>query len=897
MRRVFPVVFAAASMLLYGTARAGINLVPGTQYIVTQSPKYIAVADFDQDQHEDVVVTNQVTNRVTVLYGGDGFTFRTVINIDTGRVLRGVAAGDLNSDGCPDIATSDYLDARVFYTFGDKTSGGKCAGTFGQTQSQKVGARPVDVAIGDFLKRNSAGPDLMTVNQLINKVTVLENLGGNRGFNSVGQFDVGRVPKRGIALDLNGDGFDDIVTVNTRTSPADDVSILLNNGTGSFSQPPDNFVVGAGARDVTSADFNNDGTPDLAVLNAGQTAIKNEYSVTILLNRPTTRDGKTVGSGFFDTLTPIRISCPLTLAGIPISCFPHSIAAADFDIDTFADFVVSFYTLPGDGSSVQTSGLLQAYAGSGDGNFTYATDATIGYNPQGIATGDFNGDGVDDIAVALQGSRSVQIVQALRPPLLDNGGDCNVGRQCKSNFCVDGTCCGSATCPSGQRCDIPSSPGICMNPVPNGEACTDLHQCQSGNCVDGFCCGSRVCPAGQFCNTGQCGPPAGNGNHCNADEQCSSTFCVDGFCCADSRCPAGQSCSVPGFEGVCMTKLPNGDACTTPTQCQSGLCIDEFCCERDCAAGESCAIVPGLCRPQPSTPRPTATPTRTPTPAPNGSACQTSSNCTSGNCVDGACCEVPSCPANQSCSIPGSAGVCHDRLDNGRQCTNNSNCTTNYCRPPGICDFPPTMTPTPTNTPIPPGDPCNPNVGGQCSAEHVCNTEERVCCTDMVCPPDFTCRSATNPGTCVKRGPTPTPRMDLGGRCTTPANCADGLFCVDFTCCSDESCPEGERCDIANRAGICSPPLPAGQDCNKNSDCEAGLLCLGNPPRCSLEFTPTPTFVATSVPTQTPIIDLTVNRSGGSCAIDETGSYQNGALALFLLPMALFFRRRAEQRD
>src|ERR1700751_3596705 len=58
-----------------------------------------------------------------------------------------------------------------------------------------------------------------------------------------------------ISADFNEDGKADLASVNGN---ANNVSVLLGNGNGSFSAPV-NFAVGSSPRQICSADFNNDG--------------------------------------------------------------------------------------------------------------------------------------------------------------------------------------------------------------------------------------------------------------------------------------------------------------------------------------------------------------------------------------------------------------------------------------------------------------------------------------------------------------------------------------------------------------------------------------------------------------------------------------------------------------
>ena len=65
--------------------------------------------------------------------------------------------------------------------------------------------------------------------------------------------------------DFNGDGKQDLAITNTA---ANNVSILLGDGTGNFSAPV-NFKVGDYPGFVAVGDFNGDGMQDLAVANGG----------------------------------------------------------------------------------------------------------------------------------------------------------------------------------------------------------------------------------------------------------------------------------------------------------------------------------------------------------------------------------------------------------------------------------------------------------------------------------------------------------------------------------------------------------------------------------------------------------------------------------------------------
>ncbi len=598
-----------------GRADAQISLLPGPQRIISSAPKFIAAADFNHDRVADVAVVDSSGNTVTVLLGAtDSSAFGSMTTFNIGRTLRGLRTGDFNNDGIPDLAVADLIDDKVFVATGVGN------GAFDVRAPDTVGLNPFDIAVGNLDRQN--GDDLLICSPGTHSLGVYLNQGFDRGF-ALGQVLAGGSPTRCAAADLNGDGLDDIITLNTGAGALDYISVLLNNGDGAFVSPAMSFEVGAGAADLAIADFNDDGVPDIAVLNAGRATEGTSFTVSILINQTSAAAGKRSGTGAFIAVTPVTLNCPTAINGLPISCRPNFLTAGDLDSDALVDLAITVFTRPRDTiSSIQTSGLVVAFNGHGDGTFDFSTQVTVGYNPQGIVAGDFNGDGTTDLAIAEPASLSVRILTASTPP--PHNGTCHVDRQCVSGHCADGVCCATA-CPAGQFCDIPGMEGICAEPASIPHACTDGHQCSTGFCVGGFCCTNPTCGTGLFCNTPEavCRPPATNGTPCNShnaaggDDQCASGHCTDGVCCQRDACLPDETCNLPGSEGTCVSLPPQGSACAADGQCATRFCTEGICCGvRACPAGQSCAIpgFEGFCAPLPATtPAPTAAPTASPT--------------------------------------------------------------------------------------------------------------------------------------------------------------------------------------------------------------------------------------------------------------------------------------------
>jgi len=175
--------------------------------------------------------------------------------------------------------------------------------------------------------------------------------------------------------DFNGDGRQDLATAN---SGSDSVSILLGNGSGRFGAssdfPAKSPSTAKALISIVTADFNQDGNPDLATINRTSPA-----TLSILIGD---------GNGRFDQVKVLQI-------GNAVGTTNASIAIGDFNRDGKPDFVVS--------NKVGNEPFgFSIYLGDGAVNFANPTFFPVGQlSPQSIAfsVADFNGDGLQDIAI------------------------------------------------------------------------------------------------------------------------------------------------------------------------------------------------------------------------------------------------------------------------------------------------------------------------------------------------------------------------------------------------------------------------------------------------------------------------------------------------------------------
>jgi hypothetical protein len=189
---------------------------------------------------------------------------------------------------------------------------------------------------------------------------------------------VGRGPGSVAAMDVNGDGRQDLVVANYGSG---DVSVLLGDGKGGLRPASGSpFAAGPRPNDIAAGDFSGDGKPDLAFPN------HDTKLVTVLLG-----DGR----GAF-ALAP---GSPVTVDSNP---HPHGLAAADFDADGRLDLVVESWHVD----------RVELLFGDGHGRFASpGPQFATGRMPyQRVRAADLNGDGRADVVTTNTGGSSLTVL-------------------------------------------------------------------------------------------------------------------------------------------------------------------------------------------------------------------------------------------------------------------------------------------------------------------------------------------------------------------------------------------------------------------------------------------------------------------------------------------------------
>jgi hypothetical protein len=227
-----------------------------------------------------------------------------------------------------------------------------------------VGPRVLDtpwpataIAIADF--DDDGNRDLAAACPAGGVVLLLGKGGG--GFEPARRVDAGSAPRGLVAADFDRDGTTDLATLDDTG-----VRVLLSNGDGTF-EPARHLAVGIDPGAIVAGDFDGDGKPDLAVANRGS------GDVSVLRGH---------GDGSF---APARAYRAVPGASL--------LAAADVDGDGRIDLVAA-----------GPRGGRVTLAGKGDGTFLPGpvVGPVDGAITTALAAADLDGDGKADLVIATQ---------------------------------------------------------------------------------------------------------------------------------------------------------------------------------------------------------------------------------------------------------------------------------------------------------------------------------------------------------------------------------------------------------------------------------------------------------------------------------------------------------------
>jgi hypothetical protein len=304
------------------------TLLPHVDY-PTSNGYFLATADFDNDGNLDAVTVSQLAeDPVDIFLGNADGTFqqaRTLQN-NCGIDPWGLAAGDFDGDGNPDLAIGHFGPGKLAIILGN----GDGSFRFGSCADENVNEIvAVDInhdgnldLLGSFFKHEGGPYGIATL------------LGaGNANFGPPLQFDKPALLHSLKVVDLNGDGKLDLVAMGSSS-----VLTFLGRGDGTFRQP-----LTISSQDSVGAfgfgSFDADNVPDILIETFRNPGL---FRVTFFTGKG---DG-TFGKG----------------GSFSIPAYAATLAGSDMDGDGKIDLVG---TLP---SAFQPSQVF-VFHGNGDGTF------------------------------------------------------------------------------------------------------------------------------------------------------------------------------------------------------------------------------------------------------------------------------------------------------------------------------------------------------------------------------------------------------------------------------------------------------------------------------------------------------------------------------------------------
>jgi hypothetical protein len=250
----------------------GHNSFSGSSFDLPNQPTMLAAGDFNNDGYADLALA--IGNEVDIYLNKKDGTFTGPTIYTVGATPTFILVSDVNHDGNRDLIVTNYDSGDISVLLG------KGDGSFAPAKMFSAGTHPSSVAVGDFNRDGkldlAVGGDTMEI--------LLGH--GDGEFASPVSYPAGGPVTSLAQTDLRGNNIEDLLITHDSfrvcRGGCDSITLLYGNGDGSFKAPI-SYAAGTGPSWLSVGDFNDDGAPDVAVVDSGSTAM------TILWNQGGTR--------------------------------------------------------------------------------------------------------------------------------------------------------------------------------------------------------------------------------------------------------------------------------------------------------------------------------------------------------------------------------------------------------------------------------------------------------------------------------------------------------------------------------------------------------------------------------------------------------------------------------
>ncbi len=407
-----------------------------------QQPVRLAAADLNHDGLDDLVVANAIgdsvepgyfENSITIALQTPSGSFAPPTTQFVGAAPSGIAFADLDGQDGPDIVVSDQFSGDVTLLFNDAAHSFSRqfryrAGTglsdsvydlFADDHTIQSQMQTTGVVAGHFI--SSTSMDLVVVNRGLQSFTLLPGQGGGHYADpqAGNPYPTSADPGQVVSYDFDGDGHPDLAILMEDRS---EIWIYHNNGDGTFASPV-KVPAGNGASGFSVAQVKG----RLALL------VGNEFGDILTL----LADGH---GGFAPDRADLQ-NLPLAVGTDPRTGREY-VVVADQQLDQVAVYfrkpgtnqfdspvpldshtqtllapgAVQMFTVPGDPSPYLVvanslgNNILVFHFDPATGSFEAPASYPVGFDPVAVTVADLNGDRVPDLLVANQGSNDVSVL-------------------------------------------------------------------------------------------------------------------------------------------------------------------------------------------------------------------------------------------------------------------------------------------------------------------------------------------------------------------------------------------------------------------------------------------------------------------------------------------------------
>ena len=264
-----------------------ISLAPYVNYAALVSSYYLASEDIDGDGKPDIIAPHysDFTPSVSIYKNtsaGGAISLAAPVDVATSSAYGlagsyGIAVGDLDGDGLPDIVTTNNDYSGKISINRNTTFGGIIS--FASNITFSTGSDPRAVTTGYINGDNKL--DLIVANQAGPSISILTNSSTPGNISFGGRIDLsttpGSYPEQVAVGDLDGDGKADLVVANNNSNSVGTISIFRNIATGNtvaFDPRIDlTEEANRGPYTVSISDIDGDGLVDIVIGNQLSNAV------------------------------------------------------------------------------------------------------------------------------------------------------------------------------------------------------------------------------------------------------------------------------------------------------------------------------------------------------------------------------------------------------------------------------------------------------------------------------------------------------------------------------------------------------------------------------------------------------------------------------------------------